>query len=374
MYKDFYNLQEKPFDLLPNPNFLYMSSGHDDAYTHLEYAVYENKGFVVISGEVGCGKTTLINYLLRKIPADLNVGLISHTDVDPELFFKLICRKFNLDYDGLDKGEMIVLFQDFLLRSRQKQIRVALIIDEAQNLPDRTLEEIRMLSNLEAEEEHLVQIILVGQPELRQKLRRPHLRQFLQRVTVHYHLEGLRDQNELKEYIRHRLHVAGCPAYASLFTDQAIAAVWTESQGIPRLINYICDMALVHGYADGLMTITDETVNAVIETRTESSLFASEEPRTTEQTELTAPDFSTSKDIIESIDKLGARVSFLESIVETQACQLQDLISARSTRDQLTLEIFRLLQHDIEKRWDLNARYLQLLKKFKSLSNLHAES
>jgi len=180
MYKDFYNLQEKPFDLLPNPNFLYMSSGHDDAYTHLEYAVYENKGFVVISGEVGCGKTTLINYLLRKIPADLNVGLISHTDVDPELFFKLICRKFNLDYDGLDKGEMIVLFQDFLLRSRQKQVRVALIIDEAQNLPDRTLEEIRMLSNLEAEEEHLVQIILVGQPELRQKLRRPHLRQFLQ--------------------------------------------------------------------------------------------------------------------------------------------------------------------------------------------------
>ncbi len=132
MYKDFYNLQEKPFDLLPNPNFLYMSSGHDDAYTHLEYAVYENKGFVVISGEVGCGKTTLINYLLRKIPANLNIGLISHTDVDPELFFKLICRKFNLDYDGLDKGEMIALFQDFLLRSRRKQIRVALIIDEAQ--------------------------------------------------------------------------------------------------------------------------------------------------------------------------------------------------------------------------------------------------
>ncbi len=375
MYKDFYNLQEKPFDLLPNPNFLYMSSGHDDAYTHLEYAVYENKGFVVISGEVGCGKTTLINYLLRKIPTNLNIGLISQTDVDPELFFKLICRKFGLEYDGLDKGEMIVLFQDFLLRSRQKQIRVALIIDEAQNLPDRTLEEIRMLSNLEAEEEHLVQIILVGQPELRQKLRRSHLRQFLQRVTVHYHLEGLRDQNELKEYIRHRLHVAGCPSYASLFTDQATSAVWAESQGIPRLINYICDMALVHGYADGLMTITEETVNAVIKARSESSLFTSEELNNTEQGEQASPSHSsTDKETIESIDKLGARVSFLESMVKTQACQLQELISARSTRDQLTLEIFRLLQHDIEKRWDLNARYLQLLKMFKSSNNSHTES
>ncbi len=371
MYEDFYNLKEKPFDLLPNPDFLYMSSGHDHAYTHLEYAVYENKGFVVISGEIGCGKTTLINYLLRKIPANLNIGLISHTDVDPELFFKLICRKFGLEYDGLDKGEMIVLFQDFLLRSRQQEIRVALIIDEAQNLPDRTLEEIRMLSNLEAEKEHLVQIILVGQPELRQKLRRPHLRQFLQRVTVHYHLGGLKDQNELKEYIRHRLQVSGCPNYAALFSDQAISAVWAESQGIPRLINYICDMALVHGYADGLTTITEEIINAVIEARTESTLFAAAPEETSTPSEQREQQIeSANEDTIADIDKLGARLSFLESMVEAQACQLQELISARSTRDQLTLEIFRLLQKDIEKRWDLNVRYQKALSELKVLHSV----
>ena len=368
MYEDFYNLEEKPFDLLPNPHFLYMSSGHDNAYTHLEYAVYENKGFVVISGEVGCGKTTLINYLLRKIPTDLHVGLISHTDVDPELFFKLICRRFELEHDGLDKGEMIILFQDFLLRSRQKQIRVALIIDEAQNLPDRTLEEIRMLSNLEAEKEHLVQIILVGQPELRQKLRRPHLRQFLQRITVHYHLEGLKDQDELREYIRHRLHVAGCPTYATLFTDQAISAVWAESQGIPRLINYICDMALVHGYADGLTIIDEKTINEVIEARSESSLFGGEEPDLKEYEDQVAQNSSENSHVQnEALETLGSRVSFLESMVEAQATQLQELSSDRTTRDQLTLEIFHLLQKDIEKRWALNNRYQLLLAELKQL-------
>ncbi|MCK5679926.1 AAA family ATPase, partial [bacterium] len=243
-----------------------------------------------------------------------------------------------------------------------------LIIDEAQNLPDRTLEEIRMLSNLEAEKEHLVQIILVGQPELRQKLRRPHLRQFLQRITVHYHLEGLKDQDELREYIRHRLHVAGCPTYATLFTDQAISAVWAESQGIPRLINYICDMALVHGYADGLTTIDEETINEVIEARSESSLFGGEEPDLKEYEDQVAQNSSENSHVQnEALETLGSRVSFLESMVEAQATQLQELSSDRTTRDQLTLEIFHLLQKDVEKRWALNNRYQLLLAELKQL-------
>jgi len=374
MYRDFYILKEKPFDLLPNPHFLYMSSGHDDAYTHLEYAVYENKGFVVISGEVGCGKTTLINYLLRQIPTDLNVGLISHTDVDPELFFKLLCRKFALDHEGLDKGEMIALFQDFLLRSRQNKIRVALIIDEAQNLPDRTLEEIRMLSNLEAEREHLVQIILVGQPELRQKLRRPHLRQFLQRVTVHYHLEGLRDQEELREYIRHRLHVAGCPKYATLFTSRAISGIWAESQGIPRLINHLCDMALVHGYADGLTTINEEVIDTVVKTRAESSLFRADETVPENPNEPKFPSTGNNPSQHQAVESLGSRVSFLESMVEAQATQLQKLNSAHSTRDHLSLEIFHLLQQNIKKRWELGNRYQALLSELNQLKQSSQKS
>lgn len=360
-------MEEKPFDLLPDPHFLYMSSGHDNAYTHLEYAIHENKGFVVISGEVGCGKTTLINYLLRKVPTDLHIGLISHTDVDPELFFKLVCRKFELKHDSLDKGEMIAAFQDFLLESYRDQKRVALIIDEAQNLPDRTLEEIRMLSNLEAEKEHLIQIILVGQPELRQKLRRPHLRQLLQRVTVHYHLEGLKNQAEIKEYVRHRLHISGCPHYATLFSDEAISAIWTESQGIPRIINYLCDLALVHGYADGLTTISENTINDVSKTRSESSLFSADDHELTQADSTPQPEHENSQATNNNLTELRTRISFIESMVESQANHLQKLITSLSSRDQLLLEIFQVTQQNLEKRWELNIHYQKALVELKRL-------
>jgi len=369
MYKEFYGMREKPFDLLPNPQFLYMSPGHDNAYTHLEYAISENKGFVVITGEVGCGKTTLINYLLHQVPADLHIGLISQTDVEPELFFKLICRKFEIGHEGLDKGEMIAVFQDFLIASRRNQKRVTLIIDEAQNLPDRTLEEIRMLSNLEAEKEHLIQIILVGQPELRQKLRRPHLRQFRQRVTVHYHLEGLKSLQEIREYIRHRLQVTGCPAYATLFSDAANAPVQAESQGVPRLINYICDMALVHGYAEGITTIDEKIIDSVRQARSQSSLFAEEdqESETTITSVTSEPENNSA--LTSTVNNLKKRLSFVESIVESQAHQLQEMNTALTTRDQLFTEIAPLMQKSLEKRWQTNLRYQRVLNELNNLKN-----
>ena len=367
MYKNFYAMQERPFDLLPDPHFLYMSSGHDNAYTHLEYAIHENKGFVVISGEVGCGKTTLINYLLRKVPTDLHIGLINHTDVDPELFIKLVCRKFELSHDSFDKEGMSAAFQDFLLESYHDHKRVALIIDEAQNLPDRTLEEIRMLSNMEAEKEHLIQIILVGQPELRQKLRRPHLRQLLQRVTVHYHLEGLKNQAEINEYIRHRLYISGCPHYATLFSDGAAGAVWAESQGIPRVINYLCDLALVHGYAEGLTTINENTINDVIKTRSESSLFTADDQESTQPDYTSQAEHENSQATSDALTEMRTRISFIESIVESQASQLQELITSLSTRDRLILEIFHLTQQSLEKRWELNIHYQKALVELKRL-------
>ena len=364
MYEEFYAMQEKPFDLLPDPDFLYMSSGHDTAYTHLRYAIQENKGFVVISGEIGCGKTTLINYLLRQLPEDLRVGVISHTDVNPELFFKLICRKFELDHEGLDKGEMIAVFQDFLIASHQENKRVTLIIDEAQNLPDKTIEEIRMLSNLEAEKEHLVQIILVGQPELSQKLRQPHLEQFIQRVTVHYHLERL-NQDEIKEYIHHRLRVAGCPTYATLFSDAATASIWEASQGIPRMINYICDMALVHGYADGQATIDENIIEAVLTSRRESDLFDENKRKevivSTPQPE--PPDSITDTDIT----KLLHRISFLETMVSSLNTQLQEQLSTRKVRDKLTLEIFTSLQESLKTRQKIALRYQKTYRRYKKL-------
>ncbi len=368
MYEEFYALQEKPFDLLPDADFFYLSSGHDNAYTHLKYAIQENKGFVVISGEIGCGKTTLINYLLRQLPKDLLVGVISHTDVNPELFFKLICRKFELNHEGLDKGEMISVFQDFMIASRLENKRVTLIIDEAQNLPDKTIEEIRMLSNLEAEKEHLVQIILVGQPELRQKLRQPHLKQFLQRVTVHYHLDKL-SQDEVKEYIRHRLHIAGCPVYATLFSDEATAKIWKTSRGIPRIINYTCDMALVHGYADGLTTIDENIIDAVIKSRDESTLFnnyqdreisiPSATPIPEPQPSLTAPDVSN----------LIHRISVQEEMLHSINTQLKEQFENLKARDKLTLEIFLALQDSLQSRQKIALRYQKINNIYQKLND-----
>ncbi len=366
MYEEFYALQEKPFDLLPDPDFLYMSSGHDSAYTHLRYAIQENQGFVVISGEIGCGKTTLINYLLRQLPENLLVGVISHTDVNPELFFKLICRKFELDHEGLDKGDMIAVFQDFLISSRRENKRVTLIIDEAQNLPDNTMEEIRMLSNLEAEKEHLIQIILVGQPELRQKLRQPNLEQFIQRVTVHYHLEKL-NQDEVQEYIRHRLHIAGCPTYATLFNDAAISAIWKSSQGIPRMINYICDMSLVHGYADGMTSIDENIVEAVLASRRESTLFNND--KNNEATTLSRlpepPDNMTAP----GMTTLLHRISLLETKVNLLSTQLQEQLATRRIRDRLTLEIFTSLQESLKSRQKLALRYQETCHRYQKLND-----
>ncbi|MCK5539362.1 MAG: AAA family ATPase [Deltaproteobacteria bacterium] len=365
MYEEFYALQEKPFDLLPDPDFLYMSSGHDSAYTHLRYAIQENQGFVVISGEIGCGKTTLINYLLRQLPEDLLVGVISHTDVNPELFFKLICRKFELDHEGLDKGEMIAVFQDFLISSRQENKRVTLIIDEAQNLPDNTMEEIRMLSNLEAEKEHLVQIILVGQPELRQKLRQPNLEQFIQRVTVHYHLEKL-NQDEVREYVRHRLHVAGCPTYATLFNDAAILAIWKASQGIPRMINYICDMSLVHGYADGMALIDENIVEAVLSSRRESTLFNDDKNKEAARNLLPQPHDSMAAP---DVSKLLHRISSLETMVSSLNTQLQGQLATRKVRDRLTLEIFTSLQESLKSRQKIALHYQKTYRRYQKLRN-----
>ena len=367
MYEDFYAMQEKPFDLLPDADFFYMSSGHDSAYTHLKYAIQENKGFVVISGEIGCGKTTLINYLLRQLPGDLLVGVISHTDVNPELFFKLICRKFKLDHEGLDKGEMIAVFQDFMIASRQDNKRVTLIIDEAQNLPDKTIEEIRMLSNLEAEKEHLVQIILVGQPELRQKLRQPHLEQFIQRVTVHYHLKKL-NQDEIKEYIRHRLHVAGCPTYATLFSDAATSKIWQASQGTPRMINYICDMALVHGYADGLTTIDENIIDAVLTARQDSTLFTNDKSN-----EITAPSYppeSHDSTITPTdITQLSHRISSLENMVNFLNTQQQEILKSRNIRDKLIIEISNSLKESLKSWQTIAAHYKMLYNTYLKLHN-----
>jgi general secretion pathway protein A len=265
VYEAFYGLKEKPFNLNADPAYLFMSQAHKKAYAHLEYAMRENKGFVVITGEIGSGKTTLIHFLLRHLDQDVQVGLINQTDVPPETLLEMICNEFELQVDGMQRAKMMETFHQFLLNQFGRGKRVILLIDEAQNLPSKTIESIRMLSNLESEEHPLLQMVLIGQPELKRKLQGRDLKQFAQRVSVYYHLQGLKE-NEVAGYISHRLRVAGAKN-PDVFHKKAIEAVYECSCGIPRMINILCDTALVYGYADELKSIDRGVIDSVVEAR-----------------------------------------------------------------------------------------------------------
>ncbi len=262
MYEAFYGLRDKPFALLPDPAFLYLSAKHAAALSMLEYALSDQAGFVVITGEVGCGKTILIRRFLKLVDRDTTVGLISNTHNSFGDLLHWILVAFDIRPETDDKSSLYRALIDYLLEEYAAGRRTILVVDEAQNMSSEVLEELRLLSNLNADKDLLLQIILVGQPELLEKLRRADLRQFAQRIAVNYHLAPL-DYPETRAYIRHRLQVAG--GNPALFTEIAMAAVHCCTGGIPRLINQVCDMALVYGYAENLREIDFDTVMLVVE-------------------------------------------------------------------------------------------------------------
>jgi general secretion pathway protein A len=271
MYEEFYGFKQLPFQLLPNPDFFYRSQKHENALTHLEYGVFERAGFIVITGEIGTGKTTLLRYLLRSLDKNLPIALLTQTYLQPEDLLRTLCQEFSLPHENKGKAEMIELFGEFLVEKYRQKQYVILILDEAQNLPLETLEEIRMLSNLDADNECLLQIILVGQSPLRTKLQRRGLRQLFQRVEVSYHLEPL-DRQDIKDYIRYRLATAG-RAENELFDDAAMEAIFEYSRGVPRLINAVCHGCLVCGYADTQQKIHRDVVETVLKDRVRWGLF-----------------------------------------------------------------------------------------------------
>ncbi len=348
MYETFYKLKEKPFNLLPDPDYLFMSQGHDNAYTHLEYAIAENKGFVIITGEIGSGKTTLINFFLRKIQQDIQIGLINNTYATLNQFTKMICQEFELEVEGMDYVEMLDLFHGFLLKQFAEKKRVVLIVDEAQNLAPEVMEEIRMISNLEAEKHHLIQMIMVGQPELKHKLQCKDLEQFAQRVTVHCHLGGL-TIGETDQYIRYRLKVAGS-ANPDIFDKNAIKSVYEYSHGIPRLINIICDTALVYGYADGLKLIGKKVIEDVTEARDIGGIFSD-----TTSSEKKAPSLPLIESTIPEQSEnrfqlLDRKIAMLETMVDNMEQKLITLINKRDERDNIILELFKMLKNNMESR------------------------
>jgi general secretion pathway protein A len=261
MYEDFYGLKERPFTLVPDPDYLYLGSQHKLARAYLEYGIKERMGFVVLTGEVGTGKTTLIKSLLREKEAGLRLGVLYQTSVEAEELLDLLLKEFQIrGHFGGSRAARLGAFNQFLLASHARGEHVVLVVDEAQNLGPKALEELRLLSNLQTDKEPLLQVILVGQPGLRDRLRHPALRQLAQRVAIHYHLRPL-DQDETKEYIRFRLARAGG---SGIFTTSALDKIYEYTQGVPRRINAWCDLALVAGFAEGRHEIDGEFIDLVI--------------------------------------------------------------------------------------------------------------
>ena len=275
MYEAFYGFREKPFSLLPDPSFLYFSKKHRMAFAMLEYGLENQAGFTVISGGIGTGKTTLIRHLLNQMQHNTTVGLISNTHQSFGELLQWILLAFNLEHKGMSKVEMYQAFVDFMIGEYARGRRTVLIVDEAQNMSAETLEELRMLSNVNADKDQVLQVILVGQEELRDTLRRPDLVQFAQRIAVDYQLTPLTVE-ETTELIRHRLAVAG--GSPELFTDAACAAVHHYSGGTPRLVNLICDTTLVYGFADQHETIDADLVHEVAREKQAGGLFPTTAP------------------------------------------------------------------------------------------------
>ena len=248
MYEQFYGFKEKPFQITPNPAFLYRSSKHDTALTYLEYGLTENVGFILLTGEIGSGKTTLVQYILGRLESDIEAAVIFNTNVSAEELLALILEEFEIPRPAGGKADVLTALNGFLVERYARRKRVLLIIDEGQNLSDQALEEVRMLSNLQSDDQSLLQIMLVGQPELIAKLKKPSMRQFSQRIAASYHLTGL-DREETEKYIAHRLQKAG--GQPDLFTPAAVDIIYKLSGGIPRAINLVCQAALVYGFAEG---------------------------------------------------------------------------------------------------------------------------
>jgi type II secretory pathway predicted ATPase ExeA len=271
MYETFYGMSERPFALTPDPAFLFMSSKHSLAMSMLEYTLMGQAGFTVVTGEIGSGKTTLIRQFLKNVDRSINLGVVSNTHQTFGDLLQWILAAFGIESSGSDKANRYQVFAEYLIEQYGLGHQTILIIDEAQNLSIEVLEELRLLSNINADKDQLLQMILVGQPELLDNLRRPELKQFAQRISIHYHLSPL-SGGETQAYIRHRLKVAG--ARPGLFDEEATRAVYHFSNGVPRLINSICDMALVYGYALARPEIDFDIIRAVVSDREKGSLLA----------------------------------------------------------------------------------------------------
>jgi general secretion pathway protein A len=262
MYNEFYGFREAPFNITPDPRFLFFSDKHREAFNHVLFGIRERKGFIQITGEVGAGKTTVCRAILSELGPSCKTALILNPLMTATQMMRTILLELGLEPRRLDRSAYLEILNRFLLEQAEAGNDVVLLIDEAQDLEPELLEQVRLLSNLETDQRKLLQIVLIGQPELREKLDQRGLRQLRQRITVRYHLKPL-NRFETERYIHHRLRVAGADGRPS-FSPWAIRRVHRYAQGVPRLINAVCDKALLYGYVNGTYELKSRAVGRAI--------------------------------------------------------------------------------------------------------------
>ena len=264
-YLSHFNLQEQPFRLTPDPDFIYWSKQHARAKAYMESTIWLADGFVIITGEIGSGKTTLLQSFLSELDDDVVYAVVSQTQLTPTQFLQAVLTEFGFKPFNKRKVELLDMLNMFLIEQYSNGKKVVLIVDEAQNLTHKVLEEIRMISGIETHKEKVLRIILAGQPELRDSLESPGLKQLVQRVRLRFHLGPL-DRREMHEYVDHRLGVAGAGAETRLFEEDAFETIHRYTGGVPRLINTLCDTALLCAFADEKTTVgLDDVMAAVAE-------------------------------------------------------------------------------------------------------------
>ena len=360
MYERYYGLKKKPFSIVPNPEFLYLSPKHQNALTYLEYGLMDGVGFILLTGEVGTGKTTLIRHILNQLDTDMVVAVIFNTNVNADQLIRLILRSYGLPSDFGDKPSGLNTLYEFLIENYANRKRNLLIIDESQNLSDEAMEEVRMLSNLQSDDQVLLQIMLVGQPELNQKLRRPKFAAITQRIGVKHHLTVLGREDSAK-YIAFRLRKAG--GKPQLFDTDAVDMIYRVSRGVPRSINLICDAALVYGFGYDLKTIGIPVIKQVMRDRggLDIDLGLSREGSAVSGD----TDPGGDREVIRRLEMLEAAVQALSSHFVRRMEELE----RRSNwfKDKLVARFREHLILERKRRKVLLGEYTSLRKKYKAL-------
>ena len=362
MYEHFYGLKARPFSIVPNPDFLYLSPRHQQALTYLEYGLMEGVGFIVLTGEIGTGKTTLVRHLLRNIESDVIPAVVFNTNVSSGELLGMVLQSYGLASDKGGKAAALDVLYKFLIQKYGENKRVLLIIDEAQALPDEAMDELRMLSNLQSDEQLLLQIMLVGQSELREKLKKPLLSPFAQRVAGTYHLSPLSEE-ETRGYIAHRLEKAG--GKADVFEPEAVARIYQASQGYPRSINLLCDAALVYGFGYELKTIGVPVIEKVVQDKGGFGLDIVRQISDPPHSAL-SPGNAATQDLVCRLDAVEQTLRALQAEMAWRNEEMDQRVEKAENR--LVIHLKERLDEERAKRERLLMKYSMLLERHKALS------